>query len=45
MGLLGQIIGTLGGQEPVERMVKDNSISSIRLVSPPARAAEGRRLR
>jgi hypothetical protein len=44
----GTNMATLGpGQYPrvTEKGLKDNSISSIRLVSPAARAAEGRRPR
>ncbi len=44
----GTKMATLGpGQYPrvTEKGLKDNSISSIRLVSPAARAAEGRRPR
>jgi Beta/Gamma crystallin len=44
----GTKMATLGpGQYPrvTDQSLKDNSISSIRLVSPTARAAEGRRVR
>ena len=44
----GTKMATLGpGQYPrvTDQGLKDNSISSIRLVSPTARAAEGRRVR
>jgi hypothetical protein len=46
--LMGTKMATLGpGQYPrvTDKGLKDNSISSIRLVSPAARAAEGRRPR